>query len=224
MPRNADFARTTSVVTFTVSDSIYNFRLNPLEDLPIRADRTITKVYINDTAALTRHGRSRLGRFVIIELDSADPGGNTVIRGRCPSFLCYEKVNPDLLTEVVQNDNIYARPGKGVGRGKLISAGSATPHPVTEQPVNLLVDDFRHEVFLDQFSVDRSRVYVSTYSWGSTLAWDGMANHPGLFTGAQIAAGFPVSTAQPVRPGQPRELALAQVRFGCRQIGSGRLR
>jgi predicted peptidase len=284
--------------TFTVSDSIYNFRFNPLEDLAVRADRTITRVYTNNAAALNPAGTSRLGRFVIVELDPADPGGNTVIRGRCPSFLCYEKVNPDLPTEVVQNDNIHAQPGNGVGRGKLISAASETPHPVTEQPINLLVDDFRHdtfvhagtehpyayhlpadydpareyplvvtlpgwgsgydplddnrgvqlavdipptawlqsewtgtdedvivlalqtqrigsaaesaamvallEVFMDEFGVDQDRVYVSTFSWGSTLAWNAMANHPGLFTAALIAAGFQVSPDQAALIAQAR--------------------
>jgi predicted peptidase len=276
--------------TFTVSDSIYNFRFNPLEDLAVRADRTITDVYTNRSPAMIGDGRSRPGRFVIIELDPADPGGNTVIRGRCPSFLCYEKINPDLPTEVVQNDDFYAQPGRGQGRGKLISAGSATSHPITEPPSNLLVDDFVHrsfvhagtehlyayhlpadydpqreyplvvtlpgwgsgydpvddnrgvqlavdipptawlqpewtgtdedvivlalqtqrigseaesaamvallEEFTDDFSVDDDRVYVSTFSWGSTLAWDAMADHPGLFTAALIAAGFPISETQ----------------------------
>jgi hypothetical protein len=44
--------RTLDRNTFTVSDSIYNFRFNPPEDLPKLADRTVTRVYTNDEPAL----------------------------------------------------------------------------------------------------------------------------------------------------------------------------
>ena len=47
--------RTLDLDTFTVSDSLYNFRFNPVADLTDptkRADRTITAVYTNDTPSL----------------------------------------------------------------------------------------------------------------------------------------------------------------------------
>src|SRR4051794_2715822 len=37
--------------TFTVSDSIYDFRFNPIEDLGKRADRTVTRLYTNNSPA-----------------------------------------------------------------------------------------------------------------------------------------------------------------------------
>src|SRR6266498_533462 len=266
--------RTLDRDTFTVSDSIYNFRFNPIEDLDKRADRTVTRVYTNDSAALHANGRSTPGRFVIVELAPTDPGGNTVIVSKCPTALCSVKVNPNLPTELVQNEDIRTLHGK--------VAGSPAVHPLTGRTVNLLVDDFtldtytggstplpyayhlpRHynphrayplmvilpghgmgwdgdnlgvqitadipatawlrprwhedvivlapqnqrvgapaeaadmvalvERFMATHSVDRERVYASTVSYGSTLAWEAMATHPGLFTAALITGGFRVS-------------------------------
>lgn len=104
--------RTLDLKTFTVSDSVYNFRYNPIEDLPKRADRTVTRVYTNDSPALRANGRPTPGRFVIVELAATDPGGNTVIVSQCPTWLCSVKVNPNLPTRVVQNEDIRARHGK----------------------------------------------------------------------------------------------------------------
>ncbi|MEO3819785.1 hypothetical protein [Plantactinospora sp. B24E8] len=280
--------RTLDRDTFTVSDSIYNFRLNPPEDLPKRADRTVTRIYTNDEPTIIPDGRSHRGRYVIVELDPGDPGGNTVIRSTCTTR-CYEKINPNLPTEVVQNEDVYA--SGGPGRGRVLGAGGPARYPLTTEPVNLLADEFRHETYdhpgmtvpyayhlptrynpnrayplvvvlpgwgsgydgenvgvqvavdvtatawlqptwtggrenvivlspqtqrvgteaesaalvalLDAFTkryhVDRKRVYVSTYSWGSTLAYDAMANHPGLFSGALINAGFRISPDQAAR-------------------------
>jgi len=280
--------RTLDLGTFTVSDSIYNFRFSPLEDLATRADRTITRVYTNDEATIDPDGTSEPGRFVIIELDPADAGGNTVMRSTCSGFLCYEKINPDLPTEVVQNEDVYAQPGNGQGRGRVLAEAGPTSHPLSGETVNLLADEFHYETylhagmavpyayhlpadydpareyplvvvlpgwgsgyngvnegvqvavdisttawlqeewtgsdedvivlspqtqrvgtdaesaamvalldeFMGRFSVDGGRVYVQTFSWGSTLAWDAMADRPGIFAGVLIAAGFPVSAAQ----------------------------
>jgi len=277
--------RTLDTDTFTVSDSIYNFRFNPLEDLQTREDRTITRIYTNDEPMIDPDGTSDLGRFVIIELDSADRGGNTVMRSRCSGFLCYEKINTDLATQVIQNEDVFAQRGDGRGRGPRLASGGPTAHPLTGTTVNLLADEFRHDIylhsgmvvpyafhipadydpartypmvvvlpgwgsgfdgenrgvqvavditasawvqpertgtdedvivltvqtqrvgtdeesaavvalmqsFMDQYSVDRERVYVSGFSWGTTLAYDAMADYPGLFAGALINAGFPVS-------------------------------
>ncbi|MFB4285651.1 dienelactone hydrolase family protein [Nonomuraea sp. MTCD27] len=273
--------------TFTVSDSIYNFRFDPLEDLPKRADRTVTRVYTNDEPALDPHGRSDRGRYVIVELDPSDPGGNTVIRSTCSGALCSERINPDLPTEVIQHENVYARSG----RGKLLAAGGSTRHPLTTRPVNILADEFqykrfehpgmtvpyafrlpehyqpwhtyplvvvlpgwgsgydgqnegvqvgvdvtavawaqpawtgsREEViilapqterigtpaevdalvallnsFTGTYNVDRERIYASGFSWGTTLAYRTMAEHPGLFAAALINAGFTVSDDQAAR-------------------------
>jgi predicted peptidase len=53
--------RTLDRNTFTVSDSIYNFRFSPLEDLAKRADRTVTRVYTNDKPTLDPRGRPDRG-------------------------------------------------------------------------------------------------------------------------------------------------------------------
>jgi predicted peptidase len=272
--------RTLDQDTFSVSDSIYNFRYNPIEDLPKSADRTVTKVYTNSSPALRAHGRSTQGRYVIVELAPTDPGGNTVIVSKCPTVRCSVKVNPDLLTEVVQHEDIRTRQGK--------VKGSPTAHPLTGAPVDLLVDEFtldtytggstplpyayhlpRHynphreyplvvilpghgmgwdgdnqgvqiaadipatawlrpgsredvivlapqnqrvgaateaadmvglvQQFMTSHSVDPDRVYASTVSYGSTLAWEAMATHPGLFSAALITGGFRVSPEQAAR-------------------------
>jgi predicted peptidase len=288
--------RTLDRGTFTVSDSIYNFRFSPLEDLAKRADRTITRVYTNDGPALDRWGRSNRGRWVIVELDANDPGGNTVIRSTCSGFLCSERINPDLPTEVIQNENVYARPSRGHGRGEVLGAGGASRYPLTTGPVNVLADEFRYERFehpgmtvpyayrlpehykpwrryplvvvlpgwgsgfdgqnegvpvavditavawaqpawtgsredvivlapqterigapaevaalvalLDSFTgryrVDQERVYASGFSWGTVLAYEVMASHPGLFAATLINAGFTVSADQAARIAQTR--------------------
>jgi predicted peptidase len=277
--------------TFTISDSIYNFRFSPLEDLQKRADRTITRVYTNDEPVIDPEGSSERGRFVIVELDPADAGGNTVIRSKCSGFLCSEKINSDLPTEVIQNEDIYAQPGRGNGRGKRLGAGGPTRYPLSGDTVNLLADEFHYETylhsglvlpyafhlpadydpnreypivvvlpgwgsgfdgdnlgvqvavdisatawiqpewtgtdedvivlspqnqrvgtdaesaamvallesFMDRYSVDRERVYVQGFSMGTALAYDAMADHPGLFAGALITAGFGVRLDQAAR-------------------------
>ncbi|TDD73080.1 hypothetical protein E1262_00925 [Jiangella aurantiaca] len=286
--------RTLDLDTFTVSDSPYNFRFDPLEDLQRREDRTVTRIYTNDAPALDPGGVSEHGRYVIVELDPGDRGGNTVIRSTCSGFLCYEKINTDLPAEVVQNEDVYAaygRPGAGHGRGPLLGAGGPTRYGLTGDPVNLLADDFHHEShlhsgtvlpyafhlpadydpardyplvvvlpgwgsgyngenrgvqvavdisatawlqpewtgtdedvivltpqnprvstdaqsaavvalvrsFMEQYSVDTERVYVQGFSMGTALAYDAMADHPGLFAGALITAGFGVSPDQAAR-------------------------
>jgi predicted peptidase len=277
--------------TLTVSDSIYNFRYNPIEDLAKRADRTVTKIYTNNSIALNASGRSRPGRYVIVELSAADPGGNTVIVSKCPTFLCSVKVNPNLPTQVIQNEDVYARPGRAGGRGKVLAAASPTARPLTGKTVNLVVDEFTNDTYLHQgtvlpyayhlprdhrpgreyalvvilpghgmgwdgdnlgvqlaadipatawlrrewtgtredvivlapqnqrvgvaaetaamvalvedfmarYDVDPRRIYTSTVSYGSTLAWEAMATHPGLFSAALITGGFSVSADQAAR-------------------------
>src|SRR5690606_14249118 len=64
--------RTLDLDTFTVSDSLYNFRFDPIGDLTDptkRADRTVTAVYTNDAPTLEEDQESDRGRYVIIELD-----------------------------------------------------------------------------------------------------------------------------------------------------------
>jgi predicted peptidase len=50
--------------------------------------------------------------------------------------------------------------------------------------------------FAAQYSVDTDRIYVSTVSYGSTLAWAALVNHPGLFDAALITGGFVASAVQ----------------------------
>ena len=64
--------RTLDNGTFGVADTIYNFRFNPIEDLPKLADRTVTRTYTNNAptppcrppldARAVRHRRAGPGR------------------------------------------------------------------------------------------------------------------------------------------------------------------
>ncbi|WP_431887102.1 hypothetical protein [Micromonospora wenchangensis] len=281
--------RTLDNGTFTVADTIYNFRFNPIEDLPKLADRTATRTYTNSAPALRPDHRSAPGRYVIVELDPADPGGWTVIVSKCPTFLCSVKVNPELPTRVVQRKDVHAQPGRGLGRGPVLAR--ATPgesRPVTEPPVDREVDAFRSgsfvsagtvlpyhyrlprdyrpgrsyplmvvlpghgmgwdgdnlgvqlaadipatawsqpgwtgsredvivlapqhqrvggvaeadllvkllDSFVDEYAVDRRRVYATTVSYGSQLLWEAFAKRPDLFAGGLVTGGFPVDAGQ----------------------------
>lgn len=279
--------RTLDKGTFTVSDSIYNFRFNPIEDLAKRADRTVTRIYSNEAPALNADGRSDRGRYVIVELDAADPGGNTVIVSKCPTFMCTVKVNPDLPTKITQNEKVYAKAGKS-RRGPVLGHAFKAQRSMTAPAVDLLVDEFVQDTYLkngmvlpyayhlpadydperaypmvvilpghgmgwdganlgvqiaadipatawlqpswtgtdedvivlapqnqrvggaaeaatmvalvrdfaDQHSVDPKRIYASTVSYGSQLAWAALSSDPGLFAGALITGGFQVSEEQ----------------------------
>lgn len=285
--------RTLDLDTFTVSDSLYNFRFNPIADLTDptkRGDRTVTAIYTNDTPSLEPDQQSDRGRYVIIELDPMDPGGSTVI-----AWNGGVKVNPDLQTRVVQNEDVRAQAGNGQGNGPLLAKASATELAPTQPAVNLLYDDFVFERFMtasgtdvpyafwvpedydpakqypvvvilpgqgqgllpnaagednegvqvasdipatawlqeewtgtdedvivlavqnrrvgsatqqselmvelvtwftSQYSIDTDRIYASTVSYGSTLAWAALTNHPGLFDGVLLTGGFAASQAQ----------------------------
>ncbi|MEV4539954.1 hypothetical protein AB0J82_39905 [Asanoa sp. NPDC049518] len=281
-------ARTLDLDTYTVSDSLYNFRFNPVGDLTDptkRADRTIVAVYTNEAPDLNVDKQSDPGNFVIVELATADPGGNTVM-----ATGNYVKVNSDPQTQVVQNHDVYAQPGKGKGRGPVLAPASDEAHKPTQPAINLLADDFVYKrfttstgtmipyayhlpddydaarkypvvvilpgqgmgfngsnegvqiaadipatawqqekwtgtdedvivlapqnqrvgtaaaqadvmvellnAFAGEFSVDQDRIYASTVSYGSTLAWSALATYPGLFDGALITGGFAASAAQ----------------------------
>lgn len=285
--------RTLDLGSFTVSDSLYNFRFNPISDLTDptkRADRTITAIYTNDTPSLEADQQSDRGRYVIIELEPRDPGGSTVI-----AWQGGVKVNPDLQTRVVQNEDIHAQAGNGQGLGRKLAPASAEAHAPTQPAVNLLYDDFVYErfttstgtvvpyaywlpadydaakqypvvvilpgfgqgyietadgqnnegvqvasdipavawlqeewtetdedvivlavqnrrtgsgdaqanamvelvnAFTGQYSVDPERIYGSTVSYGSVLAWSALTNHPGLFDAMLVTGGFGASQAQ----------------------------
>jgi predicted peptidase len=284
--------RTLDLGTFTVSDSLYNFRFNPIADLTDptkRADRTITAIYTNDSASLEADQQSDRGTFVIIELEPFDPGGSTVI-----AWNGGVRVNPDLQTLVVQNEDIKAQPGRGHGNGTTLAKASDEAHGPTQPAVNLLYDDFVYERFTTstgtevpyaswvpadydaskaypvvvilpgfgqgflenadgnnegvqvasdipavawlqeewtgtdedvivlavqnrrtgsgtaqadamvelvnwftgQYSIDTDRIYASTVSFGSVLAWAAQTNHPGLFDGVLLTGGFGASQAQ----------------------------
>lgn len=195
--------RTLDLDSFTVSDSLYNFRFDPIADLTDpakRADRTVTRVYTNDTATTEPDGQSDRGRFVIVELSADDPGGNTVIVSLCPTFMCSVKINDDLQTRVVQNDPVYAQAGNGVGRGPLVSAPDGTEHPASQPAVNQLADEFVHERFTGSTGTvlpvayhlpkgyDASRKYpVVVILPGHGMGFDGQNE------GVQVAADIPAT-------------------------------
>ena len=83
------------------------------------------------------------GNFVIIELASTDPGGNTVMAWRGGV-----RVIPDLQTQVVQNENVYEQPGNnGLGRGPILAEASDVGHAPTKPSINVLADDFVYDRF-----------------------------------------------------------------------------
>ena len=137
--------RTLDRGTFTVSDSLYNFRFDPIADLTDptkRADRSVTSIYTNNTADLEADQESDPGRYVIVELDPVDRGGSTVI-----AWQGGVRVNDDLQTRVVLREKVYGQPGGGHGHGPVLAAASSTPHAPTAPAVNLLADDFVYERF-----------------------------------------------------------------------------
>ncbi|MCF0094000.1 hypothetical protein [Micromonospora sp. MH99] len=192
--------RTLDNSTFTVADTIYNFRFNPIEDLPKLADRTVTHTYTNDVPSTRGDHRSAPGRYVIVELDPDDPGGWTVIVSKCPTFLCTVKVNPDLPTRVVQRRDVHGQPGRGAGKGPVLAR--ATPResrPVTEKPVNQLVDEFTYGSFLSggmvlpyHYHLPRNyqpgrRYPLMVVLPGHGMGWDGDN------LGVQLAADIPAT-------------------------------
>ncbi|MET8202758.1 hypothetical protein [Micromonospora taraxaci] len=192
--------RTLDTGTFSVSDTVYNFRFNPIEDLPKLADRTVTRTYTNGVPGTRSDHRSAPGRYVIVELDPADTGGSTVIVSKCPTFLCTVKVNPDLPTRVVQRKDVHAQPGRGAGKGPVLAR--ATPHesrPVTEKPVNQLVDEFTYGSYLSggmvlpyHYRLPKNYQPGRTYPLmvvlpGHGMGWDGDN------LGVQLAADIPAT-------------------------------
>ncbi|AEB45002.1 phospholipase/carboxylesterase [Micromonospora maris] len=192
--------RTLDTSTFAVSDTTYNFRFNPIEDLPKLAERTITHTYTNDAPTIRADRRSVPGRYVIVELDPDENLGWTVVLSKCPTFLCHVKVNEDLPTRVVQRKDVHAQPGNGKGKGPvLVKAAPTTAHPVTEQAVNLLVDDFRYGSYLSggmvlpyHYHLPKNYQPGRTYPLmvvlpGHGMGWDGDN------LGVQIAADIPAT-------------------------------
>ncbi len=172
--------------TFSVQDTLYNFRFNPIEDLPKLTDRKVTRAYTNDAATIRADHRSTPGRYVIVELDPEQNAGWTVITSKCPNGRCAVRVNPDLPTRVVQRKNVYGQPGHGLGRGPLLAKGTPnTSRKVTEKPVNLLVDEFRYGSYLSNGMVlpyhyhlpknyDPAKTYpLMVVLPGHGMGWDG---------------------------------------------------
>jgi predicted peptidase len=50
--------------------------------------------------------------------------------------------------------------------------------------------------FLNDFAVDKRRVYATTVSYGSRLLWEAFAKRPELFAGGLVTGGFAVSADQ----------------------------
>ncbi|MGC5051505.1 hypothetical protein ACLQ2S_08645 [Micromonospora sp. DT48] len=200
--------------TFTVSDTSYNFRFNPIEDLPKLTERTITHTYTNSTATVRADRQSVPGRYVIVELDPDQNAGWTVIVSKCPTFMCTVKVNPDLPTRVTQRKDVHAQPGNGKGNGPVLAKGAPhTSHGVTEAPVNLLVDEFRYDSYLSggmvlpyhyhlpkNYRTDRTYPLMVVLP-GHGMGWDGDN------TGVQIAADIPATAwLQPGVTGSQEEV------------------
>ncbi|MBL6276493.1 hypothetical protein JMF97_09995 [Micromonospora fiedleri] len=192
--------RTLDTSTFAVSDTTYNFRFNPIEDLPKLAERTVTHTYTNDAPTIRADRRSVPGRYVIVELDPDENLGWTVVLSKCPTFLCHVKVNEDLPTRVVQRKDVHAQPGNGKGKGPvLVKAAPTTAHRVTEKAVNLLVDDFRYGSYLSggmvlpyHYHLPKNYQPGRTYPLmvvlpGHGMGWDGDN------LGVQIAADIPAT-------------------------------
>ncbi|MEV6816010.1 hypothetical protein [Micromonospora sp. NPDC051296] len=186
--------------TFAVSDTVYNFRFNPIEDLPKLADRAVTHTYTNSEPTTRTDRRSVPGRYVIVELDPDENLGWTVVLSKCPTFLCHVKVNTDLPTQVVQRKDVHAQPGNGQGKGPVLAkAAPKTSHGVTEEPVNLLVDEFRYGSYLSGGMVLPYHYHLpENYQPGKTyplvvvlpghgMGWDGDN------LGVQIAADIPAT-------------------------------
>jgi len=191
-------ARTLDRDTYTVSDSLYNFRFNPVEDIADptkRADRKIVAVYTNEAPALNADKRSDRGNFVIIELDATDPGGNTIMATNN-----YVKVNADLQTKVVQNRDVYAQPRNGKGRGHRLAAASRKAYVPTKPAINLLADDFVYRRFTTTTGTMIPYAYhlpdgydaAKTYPVVVILPGQGMGFN-GSNEGVQVAADIPAT-------------------------------
>ncbi|MFC4556123.1 alpha/beta hydrolase-fold protein [Georgenia faecalis] len=170
-PRGLDLA------TFTVSDSLYNFRFNPVADLTDptkRADRTITAIYTNDAPSLEADQQSDRGRYVIIELDPMDPGGSTVI-----AWQGGVRVNPDLQTRVVQNEAVHVAPENGDGQGPVLARASAVAHAPTQPAVNLLYDDFVYERFTTSTGTEVPYAYWLPEDYDATKQYPVVVILPG---------------------------------------------
>jgi predicted peptidase len=133
--------------TFTVQDTNYNFRFNPITDLPRLTDRTVTHTYTSNAANTRTDRRSVPGRYVIVELDPDQNAGWTVIVSKCPTFLCTVKINPEVPTKVVQRKAVYGQTRHGTGP-VLAKPTPNQSRAMTAKPVNLLVDEFRYGSYL----------------------------------------------------------------------------
>lgn len=193
--------RSLGTETFTVSDSLYNFRFDPVEDLTDptkRAERTVMAVYTNDTPDLDADRRSERGRYVIVELAPRDRGGSTVV-----AWEGGVRVNPDLQTRVRLDEPVHAQTGRGHGQGPVQALPSDRELRPTRPAVNLLADDFEHERFTgstgtvlpyayhlpDDYDASRSYPLVLVlpgYGQGFITAASGETNE-----GVQVASDIP---------------------------------
>jgi predicted peptidase len=199
---------------FSVQDTLYNFRFNPVEDLPKLTDRRVTATYTNNAATTRADHRSAPGRYVIVELDPDQNAGWTVIVSKCPTFLCTVKVNPDLPTRVVQRKHVYSPPRRGHGKPRVLARATPdTSRKVTGKAVNLLVDEFRYGSFLSGGMVlpyhyhlpkhyDAARKYpLMVVLPGHGMGWDGDNSL------VQVAADIPATAwLQPAWTGSTEDV------------------
>jgi predicted peptidase len=200
--------------TFSVQDTLYNFRFNPIADLPKLTDRTVTGTYTNNAATSRGDRRSVPGRYVIVELDAAQNAGWTVIVSKCPTFLCTVKVNPELPTKVVQRKPVYGQPRFGHGKGPVLAKATPnTARKVTEKAVNLLVDEFRYGSYLSggmvlpyHYHLPKNYDPAKTYPLMVVLPGHGMGWDGDNFL-VQVAADIPATAwLQPAWTGSTEDV------------------
>lgn len=132
-------------------------------------------------------------------------GKRAVVQAECSTPPCYVKLSPKVPPGVVHNEEVYARPGHGVGRGKPLAAASPTADGLTGTTGNPYVDDFTLDTYTRAGMVLPYAYHLPpdyhpnhTYPMVVMLPAYGMGYHDEN-TGAQLAADIPAAAW--LRPG-----------------------
>jgi predicted peptidase len=163
--------------TYTVLDSWYDFRFDPVAKLDDLRPRTIVRMYTNDEPAAIPDGVSKPGRFVIVELSPLDYGGNTV---RTAANTSYVMINPSPRTQVIQNRPVLT--ADGVVLGTPLGAES----PTVYQPstwLDPLADEFVYGDWCCQNSVDLPYYYHLPANYDPTHLYPMVVILPGYGMG-----------------------------------------
>lgn len=153
--------------TYTVKDSWYDFRFDNVSKITsdIR-ERTIIRMYTNDRAATIPDGKSKPGRFVIVELSPLDYGGNTVRTN--PASSSYIKImtgTSDMQTQITQNRPVLTAKGVVLG-GPLPENDEEEITPIVYKPsawLDPLADQFQYGVYCCQGSNPLTQVDLPYY-------------------------------------------------------------